>query len=106
MSSGRPAIKNDYPITPKPGQISTGSGTTPTILDHGKYVAIADNATQAHIVVYRTAQPLGRNQDRVVCEQPVFQPGLGVIEDSLVGSGRSLIASNNYGYVFNKTYPA
>jgi len=94
--------KNDYPVTPKPGQISTGSGTTPTILDHGKYVAIADNATQTHVVVYRTAARLGPKEDRVVCEQPVFKPGLGAIEDSLVGSGRSLIASNNYGYVFNK----
>ena len=46
--------QNDFPVTPKPGQLSGGSGTTPTILDDGKYVAIADNAIQTHIVVYRT----------------------------------------------------
>ena len=30
----------------KPGQLSAGSGTTPTILGNGKYVAITDNADQ------------------------------------------------------------
>jgi hypothetical protein len=87
--------------TQKPGQLSAGSGTTPTILDHGKYVAIADNASQTHVVVYRTAERLGPKEERLVCEVPVFQEGKGAVEDSLVGSGRSLIASNNYGFVFN-----
>ena len=36
----------------------------------------------------------------MVCEVAVFEPGKGAIEDSLIGSGRTLIASNNYGYVF------
>jgi hypothetical protein len=38
----------------KPGQLSAGTGTTPTMLGDGKYVAIADNAKQLHVVVYRT----------------------------------------------------
>jgi hypothetical protein len=92
--------QNDYPVTPKPGQISGGSGTTPTILDHGKYVAIADNAHQTHIVVYRTAEQLRPWENRVLCEAPVFEPGKGAVEDSLIGSGRTLIVSNNYGYIF------
>jgi hypothetical protein len=78
----------------KPGQLSPGSGTSPTILDGGKYVAIADNAEQMHIVVYRTAGP---NEKRVVCEVPVFESGAGATEDSLIGLGRSLIVANEYG---------
>ena len=84
----------------KPGQISNGSGTTPTILGDGAYVAIADNARQTHVVVYRTDEQLSHKEDRIVCQVPVFRPGLGAIEDSLVGSGRSIIASNNYGWLF------
>ena len=89
----------------KDGQLSAGSGTTPTLLDHGKYVAIADNANQTHVVVYRTAEQLGPKKDRVVCEAPVFDPGAGAVEDSLVGSGRSLIVSNNDGYTYDLQHP-
>jgi hypothetical protein len=82
----------------KPGQYSLGSGSSPTILDHGRYVAIADNADQLHVVVYRTASTLRPGQQRIVCQMPVFPPGHGATEDSLIGSGRSLIADNTYGY--------
>ncbi len=82
----------------KPGQYSLGSGSSPTILDHGRYVAIADNANQLHVVVYRTAAALRPGQQRIVCQVPVFPPGRGATEDSLIGSGRSLIAVNTYGY--------
>jgi hypothetical protein len=88
----------------KPGQLSPGSGTTPTILDNGKYVAITDNADQMHVVVYRTAARLKPHEERVVCEAPVFEAGAGADEDSLIGLGRSLIVVNQYGYTryFNK----
>jgi hypothetical protein len=79
----------------KDGQLSPGSGTSPTLLDGGKYVAITDNDDQMHVVVYRTAGP---DEDRVVCEVPVFKPGAGACEDSLIGVGRSLIVANQYGY--------
>jgi len=82
---------------PKPGQLSAGTGTTPTVLGDGKYVAIADNADQVHVVVYRTDEKLKRNEDRIVCEVPVFKQGEGADENSLIGSGRSLIAYNCYG---------
>jgi hypothetical protein len=49
----------------KPGQISDGSGTTPTILGGGRYVAIVDNAPgQEHVVVYRAARTLARGMKR------------------------------------------
>ncbi len=80
----------------KPGQLSAGSGTSPTILGGGKYVAINDNADRMHIVVYRTGE-LGPKEERVVCEVPVFKPGAGATEDSLIGLDRSLIVANQYG---------
>ena len=84
--------------TVKPGQYSAGSGTTPTLLGHGEYVAIADNDAQTHVVVYRTAEPLAAGQNRMVCTTPVFGYGQGAVEDSLIGNGLSLIVENNYGY--------
>jgi hypothetical protein len=85
----------------KPSQVDAGSGTTPTILPRG-LVAITDNADPMNVVVYRTARRLprrhGRRLSRVVCQVPVFTKGLSATENSLIGSGRSLIAENNYGY--------
>ncbi|MEI8334945.1 MAG: hypothetical protein WCH74_14005, partial [Chloroflexota bacterium] len=86
----------------KPGQISDGSGTTPTILGGGKYVAIVDNAPgQEHIVVYRTARTLARGMKREVCRVGIFPKGEGAVEDSLIGFRDSLIAVNNYGYTID-----
>jgi hypothetical protein len=81
----------------KPSQVNAGSGTTPTILPRG-YVAITDNADPMNVVVYRTARRLGRRQRRTVCEVPVFDRGASATENSIIGSGRSLIVENNYGY--------
>jgi hypothetical protein len=81
----------------KPGQVDAGSGTTPTILPGG-YVAITDNADPMNVVVYRTGKRLRRGKRRTVCEVPVFRRGASATENSLIGSGRSLIAENNYGY--------
>jgi hypothetical protein len=50
------------------------------------------------VVVYRTAARLAPHQHRTVCTVPVFGKGAGALENSLVGSGRSLIAENTYGY--------
>jgi hypothetical protein len=81
----------------KPGQLSAGSGTTPTILGNGRFVAMTDNAEQLHVVVYRTA-PQRNPEDQIVCEVPVFEEGAGADENSLIGSGLSLIAYNTFGY--------
>jgi hypothetical protein len=91
--------RSTYPNTgiTKPGQFNAGTGTTPTVMQNG-YVAIADNADPMDVVVYRTATHLGAGVDRKVCEQPVFKPGKGATENSLITAGRSLIVENNYGY--------
>jgi len=90
----------------RPGQYELGSGTTPTILGEGKYVAITDNAEQLQVVVYRTApdEELEPDQRRVVCEVPVFdftEGGAGAGSNSLVGLHNSIIAQNTADYLFD-----
>ena len=79
----------------KPGQVSAGSGTTPTVLPDG-LVAITDNADPMQVVVYRT-EASGEGP-RQVCAVPVFGAGAGSTDNSLIGAGRMLIVENNYGY--------
>jgi hypothetical protein len=103
----------------KPGQSDAGSGTTPTLMGK-KWVAITDNADPMDVVVYRRAIKLrgkhrrktghaaGRRakrkaKARLVCSAPVFAPGAGATDNSLIGTNRSLIAENNYGYTISAT---
>jgi hypothetical protein len=86
------------------GQYEYGSGTTPTVLGEGKYVAITDNAEQMQVVVYRTDAQLDPNEERVVCEMPVFEfpgGGKGAQSNSLVGLRNSIIVQNTFGYLFD-----
>lgn len=79
----------------KPGQLSQGSGTTPTLFGDG-LVGITDNADpQMHVIVYQRSAASGGAE---VCQQAVFAPGASDTENSLVAAGSSLIAENNYGY--------
>jgi hypothetical protein len=50
------------------------------------------------VVVYRTARRLAPGRSRTVCTVPVFGKGESATENSLIGSGNSLIVENNYGY--------
>jgi streptogramin lyase len=79
----------------KPGQVSPGSGTTPTLVG-SKYVAITDNADPMSIVVYRRAADV--TGSRIACTRAVFDPGAGATDNSLIGIGKSLIVENNHGY--------
>ena len=82
----------------KPGAINQGSGTTPTLLDcpradgtTARLVAITDNADErVNVVVY------DRDTGAVLAEQPVFEAGHSVSENSLIAFGRSFIVENNY----------
>jgi hypothetical protein len=80
----------------KPSQVDAGSGTTPTIM-RGGYVSITDNADPMDVVVYRNAKRL-HGKRRIVCEVPVFDKGGSATENSLIGSGNSMLVENNYGY--------
>ena len=87
----------------RPGQYELGSGTSPTILGEGKYVAITDNAEQLNVVVYRTDAGLSADQ-RVVCKVPVFDfpgGGKGANSNSLNGSHNSIIVQNASDYLFD-----
>jgi hypothetical protein len=77
----------------KPGQLSAGSGTTPTVLPSG-LVAITDNAEpQMHVQFY------DGTDGRLVCEAPVFGKGESASDNSLVAVGdASVVVENNYGY--------
>lgn len=81
----------------KPGQTSRASGTTPTVMLGGRYVAITDNAEpRMHVQVY-DARPRPRGR-RLVCQVPVFAAGHGATENSLIAVGGALFVENNYGY--------
>ena len=88
----------DRGTTLKPGAINQGSGTTPTLLDcprsdgsTARLVAITDNADErVNVVVY------DRDTGCVLAEQPVFEAGHSVSENSLIAFGRSFIVENNY----------
>jgi hypothetical protein len=89
-------IPYDRGSAKKPGAINQGSGTTPTLLPDG-LVAISDNAdAQVHVLVYHRLPD--HEGERQICETPVFEPGHGFTENSLIGYERSLIIENNYGY--------
>jgi hypothetical protein len=85
------------------GQVELGSGTTPTVLGEGKYVAITDNAEQLQIVVYRTDARLDPGEERVVCKVKLFEGygGAGANSNSVVGSRNSIIVQNTTDYLFD-----
>src|SRR5262245_27162333 len=105
----------------KPGQSDAGSGTTPTLMG-SNWIAITDNADPMDVVVYRRSVKLkgrkhgnkGRSagrggkakrkaKARLVCSARVFPKGAGSTDNSLIGTKRSLIAENNYGYRISPT---
>jgi hypothetical protein len=77
----------------KPGQLSAGSGTTPTVLPSG-LVAITDNAEpRMQVQFYDTVD------GSLVCEVAVFGEGESASDNSLVAVGdASVVVENNYGY--------
>ncbi|MER7822522.1 hypothetical protein ABTX85_08150 [Streptomyces sp. NPDC096097] len=104
-AQGRPVVTwraaYDRGSRQKPGQLGQGSGTTPTLIGPadgpgGGYVAITDNADPRMRVLVMARGKAGPEK---VCEQPVFAPGKGADENSLVAVGGDLVVENNYGYV-------
>jgi hypothetical protein len=85
----------------KPGQVSQGSGTTPTLIGSasskgGGSIAITDNADpRMNVVVYRRGKA---GPGPLLCKQPIFADDLGSDENSLVAVPGGVIAENNYGY--------
>ncbi len=86
----------DRGSTTKPGQLSQGTGTTPTLI--GKdLVVITDNADpRMHVLSYRRTK--SKVTQRQVCKQAVFAAGQSDTENSPVAVGSSVVVENNYGY--------
>ncbi len=80
--------------TVKSGQSQPGSGTTPTLMGK-RFVAITDNADRMHVVIYRRRRGI---RHRVLCKHPVLAPGAGSTDQSLIGTARSVVVENNFGY--------
>jgi hypothetical protein len=79
----------------KPGNLSQGSGTTPTLLGD-RWVAINDNADpKTRVLVYDRRTGVS---DRLHCAVPVLRANAGTTDNSLVAAGNSFIIENNYGY--------
>ncbi len=83
----------------KPGQLSWGTGSTPTFFGPATgtdYLTIVDNASPTeNLLVYRT------DTGAQVCSVPVPKAG-GGSENSPIGVGRSVFVASTYGY----PYPA
>ncbi len=103
-ATGAPVIRwstaYDRGTVQKPGQLSQGSGTTPTLIGQ-HIVAITDNADpRMHVQFY---QRDGANAGQLICQAPVFGAGASDTENSLAyaggtGGDASVIVENNYGY--------
>lgn len=96
---GRPQVTwrrvYDRGSVKKPGMLSQGSGTTPTLIGK-RWVVIADNADpRTRIVAFDRRRSAGGKRH---CTVPVLGRNNGTTENSLAAAGRSVIIENNYGY--------
>lgn len=83
----------------KPGQLSWGSGATPSFFRHpkvGPMVTITDNADQQlSVLVFDRG-------GRRVCQHPVFGPSQSGNENSVIAHRDRIVVASTYGY----PYPA
>ncbi|MHB8242760.1 MAG: hypothetical protein ACYDHN_12330 [Solirubrobacteraceae bacterium] len=98
----------------KPGQLSHGTGSTPTFFgpeDGTRYLTILDNASPAeHLLVFDTwirhfaRHPTGvykvAKKPQLVCDLPALTPGPSGSENNPVGSGHSVFIASTYGYPY------
>lgn len=89
-----------------PGQLSWGTGSTPTFFGPrtgSDYVAIVDNADeQVHLEVVQVEGP---GAGTPVCSLGVLARGGPGSENSPIGAGRSVFVAGTYGYPYPR-YPA
>ena len=83
----------------KPGQLSWGTGATPTFfgpITGFEYVTITDNASpQENILVYKV------RSGKLIGSQPLLTAGVNSgTEDSAVASGKSIFVPSTYGYSY------
>lgn len=89
----------------KPGQLSWGSGATPTFFgpDGANYVMLTDNGdTHTEDGPGMSLSALRVSDGELVCHMPLFERSASGTENSAIGLGRSMIVASTYGY----PYPA
>jgi hypothetical protein len=96
--------RNPYDRGPgrKPGQLSWGTGSTPTYFGPtgSDYLTIVDNANPfVHALVYQSGT------GNLVCQLPVLTQGGPGSENSPIGVGNSMFIASTYGYPY-PTVPA
>ncbi len=88
----------DRGSTRKPGQLSWGTGSTPTYFGPATgadYLTIVNNADdQVELQVYRAST------GELVCSQPVLTTGGPGSENSPIGVGNSVFVASTYGYPY------
>ncbi len=93
---------------PKPGQVSLGSGTSPTVFRIGnrRFVTIADNAQFMNVNVYRAETNLLPGEQRLFAQTTPFGQNPEVSdENSLIvapgadGNSMDIYAENNWGNI-------
>ena len=106
---GAPELGWRYPYdrgtARKPGQLSWGTGSTPTFFgpDTGSdFVAIVDNADDG--VSLQVVAAGGDAAGESVCSVPVLSEGGPGSENSPIGAGRSVFVAGTYGYPYPR-YP-
>ncbi len=86
----------------KPGQLSKGTGATPTFFGPetgAEYLMITDNNDyQTSLLVYKT----DAQQAELICKYPLFNEGTSGTENSAIGIGRTVIVASTYGYPYPK----
>lgn len=85
----------------KPGQLSWGSGASPTFFGPtgSDYVMLTDNADeQENLLVYET------ETGHLVGQTGVFEPGTSGTECSAIGVHNSIVVGSTYGYPYPR-YP-
>jgi len=82
------------------GNINTGSGSTPTLMDDERgrrYVAITDAGDdRTGLVVYRREAAV--DGPRQICRVPLFGADASAVEISPIGWGRAIVVKNDAGY--------
>lgn len=86
----------------KPGQLSKGTGATPTFFgpaSSSEYLMITDNNdVQASLLVYKT----DADEAELICKHGLFNPGASGTENSAIGLGQSVFVASTYGYPYPK----
>jgi hypothetical protein len=104
---GRPEVRWRVPYdrgpARKPGQLSWGTGSSPTFFGPtggSDYLAMVDNADpEVHLLVVSAA---GEDAGEEICAPVVLAEGGPGSENSPIGAGRTVIVASTYGY----EYPA